>query len=109
METPVRLPPGRLRAGTKPIRTGSEPTRKTVGIVWVAARAASEVGVLLVTITVTCRLTNSAASAGTRSFSPSAQRYSNATFLPSAKPASANPRWKASKYCRAVCNDSLLR
>ena len=34
--TPVRLPPGRLRLTTRPSRTGSTPTRKTIGIVDVA-------------------------------------------------------------------------
>jgi hypothetical protein len=37
---PVALPPGRLRLGTRPKLTGSEPTVKTMGIVFVAAIAA---------------------------------------------------------------------
>jgi NitT/TauT family transport system ATP-binding protein len=44
--TPVRLPPGRARLATSPVLTGSGPTRKTIGIVWVAALAASAPGVL---------------------------------------------------------------
>ena len=38
---PVMLPPGRLRLATSPILTGSAPTAKTIGIVAVAALAAS--------------------------------------------------------------------
>ena len=43
--TPVRLPPGLLRLATNPILTGSSPVRKTIGIVVVAALAASAWGV----------------------------------------------------------------
>ena len=39
--TPVRLPPGRLRLATRPSWTGSPPVAKTIGIVVVAALAAS--------------------------------------------------------------------
>ena len=39
--TPVTLPPGRLRLATRPDLTGSAPTAKTIGIVAVAALAAS--------------------------------------------------------------------
>ena len=35
--TPVILPPGRLRLATRPSRTGSDPTTKTIGIVEDAA------------------------------------------------------------------------
>ena len=38
---PVRLPPGRARLATSPSSTGSSPTMKTIGIVVVAALAAS--------------------------------------------------------------------
>ena len=38
---PVRLPPGRARLATRPSLTGSSPTLKTMGIVAVAALAAS--------------------------------------------------------------------
>jgi hypothetical protein len=65
---PVRLPPGRLRLATRPIFTGSAPMTKTMGIVAVAALAASVAGVLAgVTMTATRRRTSSAASAGRRS------------------------------------------
>src|SRR6516165_11859127 len=39
--TPVMLPPGRLRLATIPEATGSMPSSKTIGIVEVAALAAS--------------------------------------------------------------------
>jgi hypothetical protein len=42
--TPVTLPPGRLRLLTKPDLTGSRPLRNTIGIVVVAALAASTAG-----------------------------------------------------------------
>src|SRR5262249_39337110 len=78
---PVALPPGRLRLATRPIFTGSAPMTKTMGIVSVAALAASVAAVLPgVTMAVTRRRTSSAARAGRRSFWPSAQRYSIATF-----------------------------
>ena len=43
---PVALPPGRARLATRPSLTGSSPTPKTIGIVAVAALAASAAGVL---------------------------------------------------------------
>ena len=43
--TPVTLPPGRLRLATRPTSTGSPPIAKTIGIVVVAALAASAAGV----------------------------------------------------------------
>src|SRR5215204_846467 len=46
VDTPVRLPPGRLRLGTRPSSTGSTATRKTTGTVVVAALAAIADGVL---------------------------------------------------------------
>ena len=81
--TPVRLPPGRLRLATSPARPDRSTSAKTIGIVVVAALAASAPECLRLTITFTCRRTKSAASAGSRSFWPSAQRYSIATFRPS--------------------------
>src|SRR5262245_46654292 len=41
---PVALPPGRARLATRPNLTGSSPTPKTIGIVVVAALAASAAG-----------------------------------------------------------------
>src|SRR5947199_2014080 len=43
---PVALPPGRLRLVTRPSSTGSAPTAKTIGVVEVAALAATAAGVL---------------------------------------------------------------
>src|SRR5439155_6976638 len=57
---PVRLPPGRARLATRPILTGSSAKRKTIGIVEVAALAASA-PLARVAITVTWRRTKSAA------------------------------------------------
>jgi hypothetical protein len=65
--TPVILPPGRLRLATSPCWTGSEPMKKTIGIVAVAALAVSVAGGAIVTITSTWRRTRSAAIAGSRS------------------------------------------
>ena len=45
MITPVTLPPGRFRLATRPSLTGSPPIVKTIGIVVVAALAASAAGV----------------------------------------------------------------
>ena len=42
--TPVAFPPGRLRVATKPSLTGSPPIVKTIGMVDVAALAASAEG-----------------------------------------------------------------
>ena len=50
---PVTLPPGRFRLATKPSLIGSPPISKTMGIVVVAAFAASAAGVLVAAITVT--------------------------------------------------------
>src|SRR5262249_56669616 len=71
---PVRLPPGRARLATRPIRTGSSALRKRIGIVVVAALAAKATpGPPLATSTATLRPTRSAASAGNRSTRLSAQ------------------------------------
>ena len=81
---PVALPPGRARLATRPSLTGSSPTPKTIGIVVVAALAASAAAVLPgVAITATRRRTRSAMSAGRRSYWPSSQWYSTVTFWPS--------------------------
>src|SRR5262245_9705361 len=81
---PVALPPGRARLATRPSLTGSSATPKTIGIVRVAALAASAAteppGDA---ITLTCRCTKSATCSGNRSKRPSVKRYSMATFWPS--------------------------
>jgi putative ABC transport system substrate-binding protein len=72
------------KLATSPLSTGSPPSVQTIGMVVVAALAASGDGSPPVAaITVTGWLTNSAANAGSRSYRPSAQRYSIVTFLPS--------------------------
>jgi hypothetical protein len=82
--TPVALPFGRAKLSTSPTLTGSSATPNTIGIVEVAAFAASAAGMPpIATITATWRSTRSAAIAGSRSYCPSAQRYSIATFCPS--------------------------
>src|SRR5262249_44046651 len=83
---PVRLPPGRARLATRPSLPGSSPTPNTIGIVVVAALAASEGTLPAVAITATCRRTRSAISAGRRSCWPSSQWYSRVTFWPSMVP-----------------------
>ena len=56
--TPVRLPVGRLKLDTRPNLIGSPPPRNTIGMVAVAALAASGDAVTPVaTIMVTCRRT----------------------------------------------------
>ena len=53
LTTPVTLPPGRFRLATSCSRQGRTPIAKTIGIVVVAALAASAAGVAAATITVT--------------------------------------------------------
>jgi hypothetical protein len=82
--TPVTLPPRLLRLATRPSSTGLPPPVNTIGIVVVAALAASlTLHPPVAAIAATRRPTNSAANAGSRSYRPSAQRYSMVTFLPS--------------------------
>jgi hypothetical protein len=88
MLTPVMLWPGRLKLATRSNLTGSPPIKKTTGIVMLAALAESAEALSVATITSALRRTRSAVRAGNRSFWPSAQRYSIATFWPSIYPAS---------------------
>ena len=68
---------GVKRTCSYPGATGSAPIANTIGIVTVAAFAASAAGVpLIAAITATLRSTKSAASAGSCSYWPAAQRYS---------------------------------
>ena len=66
--TPVTLPPGRLRLATRPSLTGSPPVAKTIGIVVVAALAASAEGVSAARSRPPAGEPRSAASAGSRSY-----------------------------------------
>ena len=81
-----------VEAARRAVLTGSLPSAKTIGIVEVAALAASAATAAAVTMTATGRRTNRppAPAAVVR---PSAQRYSIATFWPSTKPASFRP-WR---------------
>jgi hypothetical protein len=63
--TPVMLPPGRFRLGTRPLFTGSSPAAKTIGSVVVAALAANAAP-LFTTITATGKRNKSATRAGSR-------------------------------------------
>ena len=61
---PVALPRGRARLATRPSLTGSSMTPKMIGIVVVAALAASAPAVEAVAMTATRRRTKSAMRAG---------------------------------------------
>ena len=100
--TPVTFPPGRLRLSTNPIATGSLAVMKTIGIVAVAPFATKVGTSLIVKITLARSRIKPSASAGTRSRRVSAQRYSIATSLPSAKPAAAIPSTNAAVNCGGV-------
>jgi len=94
---PVTLPPGRAMLATRPRLTGSLLTTKTIGIVPVEAFAASTTSPpSMATMTRTLWRSNSAASAGSRSRWPSAQRYSIAKVSPSTWPASFSP-WRSAR------------
>jgi hypothetical protein len=78
----------------------------TIGIVAVAALAAIAGKVPpMAQMTATRRLTRSAASAGRRSFRPSAQRYSIFTFWPSTKPVSLRPGRNGAKVTLLLADD----
>ena len=75
MVIPVALPPGRGRLETSPSFVGSPPITNTIGIEVVAALAArAELEPPAATSTATGSRASSAARAGSRSSSPSAQR-----------------------------------
>src|SRR6516162_4725179 len=84
--------------------------RKTIGIVEVAALAASAEGSPPVVAKIaTGRRANSAAIAGSRSYWPIAQRYSIITFWPSTKPPSPRPRRNAATKSALSSPDRALR
>ena len=72
-EKPVMFPPGRARLDTTPSPTGSPLNAMTIGTVVVARFAAHTAGPKAM-ITSTLLATSSAASSGSRSRTPSAQR-----------------------------------
>ena len=78
-------------------------------MVEVAAFAASAAGGDCATMRLTGRPTSSAAIVGSRSYCPSAQRYSIVTFRPSANPASPNPRRNILRKASACGLDNALR
>src|SRR6516164_9432345 len=81
-----------------------------IGMVEVAALAANAEGSPpVVARTVTGRRTSSNAIAGSRSYWPSAHRYSIATFWPSTKPFSPRPRRNAATRCAVSSGDLALR
>ena len=80
--TPVAFPLGRARLATRPSLTGSSPTPNTIGIVSVAALAATASSMVGAAITATRRRTKSAITACRRSWS-SATRCSMITLRPS--------------------------
>ena len=91
---------GRPKLATRPVVTGSPPT-KTIGIVEVASLAARpETLPPSAAITATRRSTRSATSSASRSYRPSAQRYSIKTFWPTTDPASFKPAWNDARRCR---------
>src|SRR6266516_6673987 len=61
IQMPVMFPPGWLKLATKPNLIGSAPVTKTIGMLVVAALAASTAGGPSAQITATCRWTRSAA------------------------------------------------
>jgi hypothetical protein len=91
------LPPGRARLATSPLPIGSATNPMTMGIVVVACWAARAAGVVEAKITSTLRRTSSAASSGSRSYFPSADRTSMARFWPSTQPRSRSPCRNAAK------------
>ena len=89
--TPVTLPPGRARLVTIPSPTGSPVVTITIGMVPVALLAASAPGLDPVRMTSTRCRTSSAASPGSRSGLPSANRVSTVKLWPLDPPQIAQP------------------
>ena len=78
--TPVRLPPGRFKLGTRPADRSS-PMKKTTGIVAVAAFVATAAAAPTAAITPARRAISSAAKAGSRSYRSLAHQESNGCVL----------------------------
>src|SRR5437016_2733134 len=94
--SPVTLPPGCDRLFTRPKPTGSAPDAMTMGIALVALAIARLAGTGEETTTFGLSRTSSAARAGSRSRSPSANRYSKRTLRPSMWPRLRRPSRNAS-------------
>jgi hypothetical protein len=80
------FPPGRAKLATIPVLTGSPIGPVTIGIVLVAFFAAKLPGVVYATMMSGLRRTHSSASAGKRSYCPSALRKSIVIVRPSTYP-----------------------
>src|SRR5262249_34507356 len=108
--TPVILPPGRERLVTMPNLTGSSPIEMTIGIVEVAALAASAATAPpAATITATFRRTKSSAMAGSRSYLPLAHANSTRTFVPSVYPACFKPSRNGAEKAARSSGEPLLK
>ena len=91
MATPVMLPPGCPRFGTRPISTGAYTATKTIGIDVVALLAAIAHDEFRARMTSTFNRTNSSANCGSWSRLPSVDRNSQTRFRPSTYPRSRRP------------------
>ena len=87
---PVMLPPGRGRLATKPARTGSTTTVKTMGMMVVARCRAAVAGVVEESRTSGRDATSSVAKALARLLSASVQRSSIRVLRPSIQPSRAS-------------------
>ena len=87
-DKPVRLPPGRARLCTSPLRNGSAIPAATIGTVRVAFLAAIAAGVSRTTSTSTCLPITSPISSASRSYCPSANRFTITKLSPSIQPSS---------------------
>jgi hypothetical protein len=106
---PVALPLGWLKLETRPSATGSVATPNTIGMVEVAAFAARAAWVDPgAAITVTFRAIRSAASSGSRSSLPAAQRNSIEKSRPSTWPVSLRP-FRASRSFRRGFGGGFFR
>src|SRR5215510_318587 len=108
VDNPVMFPPGRARLATNPFATGSLSCVMTIGIVAVAFLAGPVAPKPPVTMISTLRRASSAASAGRRSFFPSADRHSMIMFFPSTYPSSRRPCRNASMRARLADGEVAL-
>ena len=107
--TPVALPPGRLTLATSPSWTGSKPLANTMGMVVVAAFAATAEVLSVATSIATSRRTSSVARATNRSSWPLEKRYSIATLRPSAKPNSSRAFKNGTRIGASVSGERPLK
>src|SRR5262249_41023613 len=101
---------GWLKLPTKPYWTGSSPIAKTIGMVEVAALAASAATAPPdATMTATFRRASSSASAGNLLYWPAAHANSMLTLRPSILPAVLRPSRNAGRIGASASADWLLR